>query len=154
MSHRTIIMMLGVMNRAQGSGGGGATLPARSDSACFLCLVPVGVPRETFENERRVALTPQGVGALKKAGFKEVVVESGAGALANFSVRCSWGWASPSPHNAMLTGSTPQLDDLALQPCNALSPAELSCSLGCPACSSARRYALLHGKHPSLALTL
>ncbi|KAI3433374.1 hypothetical protein D9Q98_003191 [Chlorella vulgaris] len=45
----------------------------------------VGVPRETFENERRVALTPQGVGALKKAGFKEVVVESGAGALANFS---------------------------------------------------------------------
>ncbi|EFN59205.1 hypothetical protein CHLNCDRAFT_138139 [Chlorella variabilis] len=45
----------------------------------------VGVPRETFENERRVALTPQGVAALRKAGFKSVVVESGAGALANFS---------------------------------------------------------------------
>lgn len=45
-----------------------------------------GVPREIFENERRVALTPQGVAALKKAGFKSVVVEKGAGALANFSV--------------------------------------------------------------------
>ncbi|GAB4819658.1 hypothetical protein N2152v2_006704 [Parachlorella kessleri] len=44
----------------------------------------VGVPRETFEGERRVALTPAGVAALKKAGFKNVVVEQGAGALANF----------------------------------------------------------------------
>jgi NAD(P) transhydrogenase len=45
----------------------------------------IGIPRETYENERRVALTPQGVAALKKAGFKEVVVEAGAGAAANFS---------------------------------------------------------------------
>lgn len=45
------------------------------------------MPRETFDNERRVALTPAGVAALLKAGFKSVVVESGAGALANFSVR-------------------------------------------------------------------
>ena len=48
-----------------------------------------GVPRETFEGERRVALTPAGVAALRKAGFKGVVVEAGAGALANFSVRCA-----------------------------------------------------------------
>lgn len=33
---------------------------------------PAGVPRESFENERRVALTPAGVASLKKAGFKEV----------------------------------------------------------------------------------
>ena len=45
-----------------------------------------GVPRETFDGERRVALTPAGVAALRKAGFKSVVVQSGAGALANFSV--------------------------------------------------------------------
>ncbi|KAL4423593.1 hypothetical protein ABPG77_004633 [Micractinium sp. CCAP 211/92] len=45
----------------------------------------VGVPRETYENERRVALTPAGVAALRKAGFKSVVVESGAGKLASFS---------------------------------------------------------------------
>ena len=54
---------------------------------------PTGVPRETFENERRVALTPAGVASLLKAGFKNVVVESGAGALANFSVSSAWGWA-------------------------------------------------------------
>ncbi|PRW58593.1 NAD(P) mitochondrial isoform A [Chlorella sorokiniana] len=45
----------------------------------------IGVPRETYANECRVALTPAGVTALKKAGFKNVVVEAGAGASANFS---------------------------------------------------------------------
>lgn len=45
----------------------------------------IGVPKETFEGERRVALTPAGVQALRKAGFKAVIVESGAGASANFS---------------------------------------------------------------------
>lgn len=48
---------------------------------------PAGVPREIFEGECRVALTPAGVAALKKAGFKSVVVEASAGAAANFSVR-------------------------------------------------------------------
>jgi len=43
------------------------------------------VPKETFENECRVALTPAGVASLRKAGFKGVIVESGAGAAANFS---------------------------------------------------------------------
>ena len=43
------------------------------------------MPRETFENECRVALTPAGVAALRKAGFREVVVESSAGARANFN---------------------------------------------------------------------
>lgn len=45
----------------------------------------VGVPRETAANERRVSLTPAGVQALLKQGFREVVVESGAGAAAEFS---------------------------------------------------------------------
>lgn len=53
-----------------------------------LCVPRAGVPKETFENEQRVALTPQGVAALLKAGFKEVHIESGAGAAAQFSVRC------------------------------------------------------------------
>ena len=58
------------------------------------CPPPSGVPRETYANECRVALTPAGVTALKKAGFKTVVVEAGAGASANFSVRrCSAGMA-------------------------------------------------------------
>ncbi|KIY93148.1 NAD(P) transhydrogenase subunit alpha [Monoraphidium neglectum] len=45
----------------------------------------IGVPRETAQNEKRVALTPQGVASLLKQGFAEVVVESGAGAAAEFS---------------------------------------------------------------------
>ena len=45
----------------------------------------IGVPKETFENEARVAITPAGVAALKKAGFKNVFVENGAGTRANFS---------------------------------------------------------------------
>jgi H+-translocating NAD(P) transhydrogenase len=44
----------------------------------------VGIPRETFANERRVAITPQNVALLKKKGFKQVLVEQGAGALADF----------------------------------------------------------------------
>jgi len=43
----------------------------------------VGVPKETFPNERRVALTPGVVPALIKAGI-EVVVETGAGNGAGF----------------------------------------------------------------------
>ncbi|XP_041847805.1 NAD(P) transhydrogenase, mitochondrial-like [Melanotaenia boesemani] len=44
----------------------------------------VGVPRETVQNERRVALSPAGVQALVKQGFK-VQVESGAGEESKFS---------------------------------------------------------------------
>lgn len=45
----------------------------------------VGIPKETFPGERRVAVTPDGVKMLLKDGFKEVVVETGAGAHAEFS---------------------------------------------------------------------
>lgn len=44
----------------------------------------VGVPRETYPNERRVALTPQNVVLLLKKGFSKVLVERSAGALADF----------------------------------------------------------------------
>jgi NAD(P) transhydrogenase subunit alpha len=43
----------------------------------------VGVPRETFPGERRVALVPAVVPTLSKAGF-EVVVEAGAGVEAGY----------------------------------------------------------------------
>jgi NAD(P) transhydrogenase subunit alpha len=43
----------------------------------------VGVPRETFPGERRVALTPNALPALGKVGFS-IIVESGAGAEAGF----------------------------------------------------------------------
>ncbi|KAJ0056572.1 hypothetical protein NL108_010365, partial [Boleophthalmus pectinirostris] len=44
----------------------------------------VGVPKETLQNERRVALSPAGVQALVKQGF-QVQVESGAGEASQFS---------------------------------------------------------------------
>lgn len=44
----------------------------------------VGVPKETVHNERRVALSPAGVEALVKQGFR-VQVESGAGEESKFS---------------------------------------------------------------------
>src|SRR5208283_3171895 len=43
--------------------------------------VRIGVPRETLEGERRVALMPDAVSRLVRAGV-EVVVEAGAGAAA------------------------------------------------------------------------
>ncbi|KAL3495105.1 nicotinamide nucleotide transhydrogenase [Aspergillus germanicus] len=42
----------------------------------------VGVPREIFPNERRVAITPQNVALLRKKGFSRVLVERGAGEAA------------------------------------------------------------------------
>ncbi|KAF5377043.1 hypothetical protein D9757_007705 [Collybiopsis confluens] len=45
----------------------------------------VGVPKETFTNERRVALTPQNVKLLRKKGFENVLVERNAGFHAQFT---------------------------------------------------------------------
>jgi H+-translocating NAD(P) transhydrogenase subunit alpha len=45
--------------------------------------VHVGVPRETTPGEQRVALVPEAVGRLKRAGF-DIVVEPGAGSAAAF----------------------------------------------------------------------
>lgn len=39
----------------------------------------VGVPKEIYQNEKRVAITPANVALLKKKGFKQVNVEKGAG---------------------------------------------------------------------------
>ena len=45
----------------------------------------VGIPRETYPGECRVAITPQNVALLLKRGFRRVLIERGAGAQANFS---------------------------------------------------------------------
>ena len=44
----------------------------------------IGVPKETYAGERRVATTPEVVTQLKKLGF-DVAIEAGAGAAANYS---------------------------------------------------------------------
>ncbi len=47
-------------------------------------MMRIGVPREVYEGERRVATTPEVAAQLIKIGF-EVAVESGAGAESSFS---------------------------------------------------------------------
>ena len=44
----------------------------------------IGVPKEVFPGEKRVATVPEVVPKLAKLGFR-VIVESGAGDAANFS---------------------------------------------------------------------
>jgi NAD(P) transhydrogenase subunit alpha len=46
----------------------------------------IGVPKETFPGEKRVALVPANIAALRKAGF-EVLVEAGAGQTAGYPDR-------------------------------------------------------------------
>jgi H+-translocating NAD(P) transhydrogenase subunit alpha len=60
----------------------------------------VGVPKETAEGERRVALVPELVSRLTKAGL-EVFVESGAGARAGFS-DTAYQQQGASPHSNVL----------------------------------------------------
>ena len=44
----------------------------------------MGVPVESYPGERRVALTPQNAQLLLKKGFKQVLVEAGAGFESSF----------------------------------------------------------------------
>ncbi|KAH9161336.1 PNTB-domain-containing protein [Lactarius sanguifluus] len=63
-----------------------ATLSASAEveSSIPYSSVRVGVLRELYPNECRVALTPQNVALLRKKGFAEVLVEHDAGANAQF----------------------------------------------------------------------
>jgi NAD(P) transhydrogenase len=57
---------------------------AEAESSIPYSSLRVGVPRELYPNECRVALTPQNVALLRKKGFAEVLVEHDAGANAQF----------------------------------------------------------------------
>jgi NAD(P) transhydrogenase len=45
----------------------------------------VGIPKESYPGERRVAITPQNVKLLLKKGFSRVLIERGAGVEAQFT---------------------------------------------------------------------
>ena len=45
----------------------------------------IGIPKESYLGERRVAITPQNVKLLLKKGFSRVLVEQGAGVEAQFT---------------------------------------------------------------------
>ena len=57
--------------------------PSDGSGTPYTSLI-VGVSREIFPNERRVALTPQNVSLLLKKGFSKVLVERNAGVEAQF----------------------------------------------------------------------
>ena len=58
--------------------------PPLDGSGIAYTSLTIGVPREIFPNERRVALTPQNVSLLLKKGFANVLVERNAGVEAQF----------------------------------------------------------------------
>ncbi|CAM1507821.1 Fc.00g046690.m01.CDS01 [Cosmosporella sp. VM-42] len=69
------------------------TTPPPAPKASSTVVVPptkpygeltVGVPKEIYPDERRVALSPVNVALLLKKGFKKVLVERGAGTSADF----------------------------------------------------------------------
>jgi NAD(P) transhydrogenase subunit alpha len=84
----------------------------------------VGIPRETWPGETRVAVIPAGVAALKKAGL-EVAVEAGAGAAAGFpdETYAAQGAAVASAHD--VAGSSDILLTVrAMPPGNGLRPGQ------------------------------
>jgi NAD(P) transhydrogenase len=54
-------------------------------SAGLYANLSVGVPKESYPGERRVAMTPQNVKLLLKKGFSRVLIERGAGTEAEFT---------------------------------------------------------------------
>ena len=96
----------------------------------------IGVPREIFPGEKRVATVPEVVEKLTKLGFK-VAIESGAGDLANFSddptVPRAQRWSRVLP----LCGQRPIL----CSRCAARAPKKLPC------CAKAARLSALSGRH-------
>ena len=54
-------------------------------SAGLYANLTIGVPKESYPGERRVAITPQNVALLLKKGFSTILIERGAGIEAQFT---------------------------------------------------------------------
>jgi len=54
-------------------------------SAGLYSNLTIGVPKESYPGERRVAITPQNVALLLKKGFSRILIEQGAGIEAQFT---------------------------------------------------------------------
>lgn len=82
------VFCLSARQLQQGQTPSSASSPAESETvkAIPYSQLSIGVPTEVRSGERRVAVTPQNAALLLKKGFKEVLVEHGAGFQAQ--VRC------------------------------------------------------------------
>ena len=58
--------------------------PPSDGSGVPYSSLTIGIPRELFPNERRVALTPQNATLLLKKGFGQILVERNSGVEAQF----------------------------------------------------------------------
>lgn len=58
--------------------------PSKSPASTPYHYITIGVPKERFPGERRVALTPANVSLLYKKGFGKIMIERNAGSAANF----------------------------------------------------------------------
>mmetsp|Transcript_6446 Transcript_6446/g.22794 ORF Transcript_6446/g.22794 Transcript_6446/m.22794 type:complete len:463 (+) Transcript_6446:79-1467(+) len=77
--------MLRINALRQGFAGRAAVqLSAKRGLATKYAELTVGIPKETFDLEKRVAASPATVALLKKAGFKSVLIQSGAGVGASY----------------------------------------------------------------------
>jgi Alanine dehydrogenase/PNT, N-terminal domain len=93
-----------------------------------------GVPKETYELERRVALTPQGTVSLVKAGFN-VHVEANAGAQSSFSVSSAERVAAHCPsRNNSQTFPTQQWRPILTVRFRRVHIFEISCGSVCAGC--------------------
>eukprot|EP01138_Halocafeteria_seosinensis_P012136 gb/GECG01012404.1/.p1 GENE.gb/GECG01012404.1/~~gb/GECG01012404.1/.p1 ORF type:complete len:943 (+),score=119.35 gb/GECG01012404.1/:1-2829(+) len=72
-------------NSSNASTGGGKPDRGGIKRKKALSQVRLGVPKEIWESERRVSQSPASIQQLKKKGFDNIFVESGAGVAANFS---------------------------------------------------------------------
>ncbi|KAB8073274.1 putative nicotinamide nucleotide transhydrogenase [Aspergillus leporis] len=73
----SLLRWLQITKRSASSSSSPSPVPVVPYSA-----LAVGIPREIYPNERRVAITPQNVALLLKKGFSRVLVERGAGEAA------------------------------------------------------------------------
>ena len=72
-----------VRNNTTDKAGAKAKAPEPPPLGVSYKNLTIGVPKEIYKNERRVAITPAVVQTLTKKGFK-ILVEENAGALAQF----------------------------------------------------------------------
>ena len=78
------INLMSIRNNTADKAGSAAKKPAKeAPKGIPYKNLTIGVPKEIFKNERRVAMTPTVAQNLSKKGFK-VIIEENAGALAKF----------------------------------------------------------------------
>lgn len=62
-----------------------SSTPSKTNKGIPYSALTIGIPKETFPLEKRVAASPESVARLLKPGFRAVQIETGAGEASHFS---------------------------------------------------------------------